>query len=126
MVGLLVCKLARHSLPSPLVARQMYPALASFVREKKTNAPSSMPSKEELKKMSNKARVIAIAMARNSERATQYKKLIGKTKLKKTYEVHEKMSINVLSRVVGADKGILLDVALSHVKVGPHFALFQQ
>ena len=78
--------------------------------------------KADLKKLSNKARVIELKRQRNAA-VHNAKKFLNKNKQKKTvYDVHENMSVRDISQLTGAPIDILLDVVLSHVSFLNMFA----
>ena len=67
-----------------------------------------------LKELSNKARVIALKVNREAKKR-DWKKLLKVGEKKKTYEVHQHMSVTDICMLTGAPIDILLDQVLSHV-----------
>ena len=75
----------------------------------------------ELKQMSNKARVIALRSARNAKR---HNSLLSKITEKRSgqssgipkYEIRQTVSVRQLSKITGAPLDFLLDEILSHVR----------
>ena len=72
--------------------------------------------KKKLKALGNKARVIALKTSKLSKKGDK-SKLLKKVQDKRTFEVHEQMSVNDISILTGAPKDTLLDVVLSHVSL---------
>lgn len=71
--------------------------------------------KKKLKALGNKARVIALKTAKTAKKMDM-KKLLKKAEDKKTFDVHENMSVNDICNLTGAPRDTLLDVVLSHDK----------
>lgn len=78
---------------------------------------NAQDQKIDLKKLSNKARVIELKKQKKAA-SSNANKILSKTKPKKSlYEVHEFMSVKDISQLTGAPLDILLDVVLSHVSI---------
>lgn len=102
-------KILRHSSLSLL--RQTMPPLCQV---RNNTGSNEVDEKKALKEMGNKARVIALRKEKTAKKG-DWKKILKKVENKKTYDVHEHMSVNDICMLTGAPKDTLLDVVLSHV-----------
>ena len=102
-------KILRHSSVSLL--RQPMPPLCQV---RNNTGSNEVDEKKALKEMGNKARVIALRTKKSANKG-DLKKILKKAENKKTYDVHEHMSVNDICMLTGAPKDTLLDVVLSHV-----------
>ena len=102
-------KILRHSSVSLL--RQPMPPLCQV---RNNTGSNEVDEKKALKEMGNKARVIALRTKKSANKG-DLKKMLKKAENKKTYDVHEHMSVNDICKLTGAPKDTLLDVVLSHV-----------
>ena len=102
-------KILRHSSVSLL--RQPMPPLCQV---RNNTGSNEVDEKKALKEMGNKARVIALRTKKSANKG-DLKKMLKKAESKKTYDVHEHMSVNDICMLTGAPKDTLLDVVLSHV-----------
>ena len=82
----------------------------------KTAHTDEADEKKKLKALGNKARVIALKTAKTAKKMDM-KKLLKKAEDKKTFDVHENMSVNDICNLTGAPRDTLLDVVLSHVRI---------
>ena len=82
-------------------------------------------SKDELKQMSNKARVMTIRSQRNAKRNSGLLSKISEKKSGKetvpTYEISPAVSVRKLAKITGAPIDMLLEEVLSHVSHLDHF-----